>query len=780
MLASAYVITVSHPRSTSQYDAMKCWILIEMPSISQCVVLDDLKKRSRSYASKFRYGNVLFIVILVLAIFPPVLVMLDRWFEVQWINTQFLSAWCYPVEYCRTVLPAYFVVILPGTVLLLLLFILRNDNINVFIPMQASLREENDPRPSKQRRQIGNFLISIAMIWIVWRIAKVWTRPTNPGWNYIGAYLLLLCGWLLRDISPTRFVDRWRDVRRDLGFMLFNHTTLIGFLACIYNSTNAWPFFLLLFVASLILHRKSLRKIPNGYWISSFALVLFTQGINRWWFSIIGDEYAFFRYAHNIVQQQNLANIGDHLFYGQGVYQTHPYLSSLIQAVFMKIFGPFNFGWRFSNIYLSAIAIGLFHSVFRSFFRARVADFAAIFLAFSQYLISFGKIGYNNLQAFFMLALVLYVTRQAIAGRRNIDFALLGTVCGLCFYVYPAALFIPPISCLLILVYRSPITRSTTRNLGVSLLCFFILLLPLFSQSSYWLNKIPGTFLYTPALSQSPSSIAYHLSSNLLSALYSFLYAPQETHFVAASYVDPLSAALSLIGLALLLSKYRSHKFVFFLMMSFVYLLFFLGATHDRSVPSTTRMFLMLPWFAVFSAMGFAWMLQRLQHMQLPRLLITVVTGLVLIGCLVLNLYQALPLAQKRMAYRYHSFQVMFLREAPQLLAEIGNEASKVIILNRPDTHLLESLYELLDIYRIPYNQTQLKEVDAESILQEDQGDELLSDRHSLIIITPWVYGEMRTSIERVLYQAGKQRYEITNYAGDTVYVVWETRPEQK
>ncbi|MEJ2561342.1 MAG: glycosyltransferase family 39 protein [Anaerolineales bacterium] len=714
-------------------------------------------------------------VILLLALFPPILVVLDRWLDVQWIRTQFLPAWCYPTEYCNAVLPAYFVIILPGVLLLLLLFVLRSDDIRTYLSVRDPFLGRTDQRPSLRHRRAGNFLIMISIVWLGWRILNVWTRISLPGREYLCAYLLLLCGWLLREVPLARIAAGWKERRSRFGFLLINHLSLLGVLASVFTSDKYWPIFLLVFALSLIAYRNALRRVPVSYWIFTLALIVFTPGINHWGISIVGDEYAFFRYAQNIVQAQSISNIGDHLFFGQGVYQTHPYFSSLIQAAFMKIFGVNNFGWRFSNIYLSAVAIGLLHSVFRGFLRERVADFAALFLAFSQYLISFGKIGYNNLQAFFLLAVVLYFARKTIAHRRAYDFALLGAACGLCFYVYPAALFVPPLALFLLLLYDPPVTRGAIRNWAIFSFCLLVLLLPLFSQQVYWLNKIPGTFLNTPELSRSPSSIAYHLSSNLLSATFSFLYAPQETHFVAASYIDPLSAALALIGFSLLLSKFRTQKFAAFFVTGFAFLLFFLGATHDRSVPSTTRMFLLLPWFAVSSAIGMTWIIRRSRCLPSQRTVTSVVAGMIMVGCLGLNLYQAFPLAEKRMSDRYHSFQVLFLRDAARLLTPGNDVDPQITILNRPDTHLLESLYELLDIYRIPYHREQLEEVDAVTVLEDEtKYDEWLHDAHSLIIITPWVYGETRTSIERVLIRAGKQPEEVKNSIGDTVYVVWE------
>ena len=57
---------------------------------------------------------------------------------------------------------------------------------------------------------------------------------------------------------------------------------------------------------------------------------------------------------------------------------------------------------------LTATAVGLFYVFFRTFVAASTALIAVLLLAMSHYLISFGKIGYNNLQAFFAMALSLW------------------------------------------------------------------------------------------------------------------------------------------------------------------------------------------------------------------------------------------------------------------------------------------------------------------------------------------------------------------------------------
>ena len=86
----------------------------------------------------------------------------------------------------------------------------------------------------------------------------------------------------------------------------------------------------------------------------------------------------------------------------------------------MKLFGSHNLGWHLSSLYLSAAAVGLFYLFFKTFVPRRVALVAAFFLAVSHYIMTFGKIGYNNLQALFAMSLALCAATWAIRTKRRI------------------------------------------------------------------------------------------------------------------------------------------------------------------------------------------------------------------------------------------------------------------------------------------------------------------------------------------------------------------------
>ncbi len=110
-----------------------------------------------------------------------------------------------------------------------------------------------------------------------------------------------------------------------------------------------------------------------------------------------------------------------------------------------------------------------------------------------------------------------------------------------------------------------------------------------------------------------------HLATNLLYAALSHLYTPHETHFVVVSYVDPLTAALVWIGLACFLWLAVRERFAAFSLIGFTALLLLAGASHDRQFPTATRMFLLLPWYALFAAAGLTWLLAELQSVGLLR-----------------------------------------------------------------------------------------------------------------------------------------------------------------
>ncbi len=265
------------------------------------------------------------------------------------------------------------------------------------------------------------------------------------------AILAYIAGWLCLEVDLAELWRRiWRAREPIISFVIFQ-IALIWLLRNIaFIDQFQWLSALLFALAALNILRF-IRQIPAVLWVINLAIVLYTININSWAFSVIGDDFAFFNHALRILELEKPLQIVARIFDGQAVYSTHPYLSSSLQALSMALFGSDNFGWRFSNLFLAALSIGLFFLFFKRFLNSPIAIVTAILLAGSSYLMTFGKIGYNNLQALFTLALGLWAAAWAVQSNRPLAYVATGLSIGLCFYVYPAALY-GPFLCLLFLL----------------------------------------------------------------------------------------------------------------------------------------------------------------------------------------------------------------------------------------------------------------------------------------------------------------------------------------
>ncbi len=127
----------------------------------------------------------------------------------------------------------------------------------------------------------------------------------------------------------------------------------------------------------------------------------------------------------------------------------------------MKLFGVSNFGWRISNPVILSAAVVCFYLFFRKFIIKRTALVISGLLTCSSYLMTFGKIGYDNPQAFFMLGLTLWLAAESVTTHRPAVYAMLGLAMGFSLYSYPAALYGLPLPVLMLAMYDFPRNRQT-------------------------------------------------------------------------------------------------------------------------------------------------------------------------------------------------------------------------------------------------------------------------------------------------------------------------------
>jgi 4-amino-4-deoxy-L-arabinose transferase-like glycosyltransferase len=713
------------------------------------------------------------------AAIPPYFVFQDRWLENTKIADLFYSPWSHLKFLDDMWWPAYFLVILPVSILAVVLIVFFiQDNRPRIKPQDTS--SEKEPAKKNIRSSQRRFALSLEITAIVWAVivfAFSIAKQTTPGISLLAAIFIYLLARVLTEHSFIFLMMKLRKWWLRFWPVGLSHLALILFLAdfCTGRSTTILTFGLL--AAALINLWKHREQVNTIHWITLAAVFLFALNINSWVFSTIGDEYGFFTYGQDILQYQNWDFRYSHIFNGMGVYGSHPYLSSVIQALSMNLLGINNFGWRFSSIYLAAISIPMFYFFFRRFLDERVSLLGAGMLGCSHYIMTFGKIGYNNLQALFVMGLVLWAAGEAVRNRSLLNYTFLGLSIGMVFYVYPAAFYVLPLAGVLLLMYDPPVNRFAIKRWWMAGISFFLLFSPLLFQPDYWHDKISGTLFYNPEIIEREGGIAIHLVHNFLYSLYSFIYIPNETHYVVSSYVDPLSGALVLLGLAWVFKLLRRDRFAIFLLLGFFLLNFFVGATHDRLIPSNTRMFLLLPWFTVLAALGLSWLTWQLQRLHSSPQLSTGLMSILLCTILVGNLYQAYTLSYNRNLGQ-PNLEVLFLRMLQRDTAlnksDTRDAYKRSYLFITDEGWDIGGLRVQQNVYGLPDSETQLYRVAVSSGNIPVEAIDQVEDPDVGVIVYPYMEDDWRIALEIRLSDIGKKPCVIRNTPGtDPRFTIW-------
>lgn len=507
------------------------------------------------------------------------------------------------------------------------------------------------------------------------------------------------------------------------------------------------------------------RKPRPVYWISLLFLALMLTEVNSWRFSSIGDEYSFFLYAQERFTPEGMQYMLNHFTSGTGVYHSHSVFSSFLQVVSMALFGQDGYGWRVSSIYLVSVSLFFFYKFFKEFFRERIALLTIFFLGVSQYLISFSKIGYNNPQAFFALGLALWAAAVAIRGRTALGYAGLGAALGLCFYVYPAALYAVPLPLLLLCLYDRPKKRADWLNWLNAFVLLVLMLLPFAFQPEYWAEKLPGTFLQNSDLNVfNAAAVLKNIATNLLYAFFSFVYIPLETHYVVVAYIDPVSALFLPIGLAWTLTQVKRNRFALFMGLTYFFMLFMVGASSGRDAPPNTRMFMLLPWFTLFTALGVDWTARagadlvrlfqkgRGEPHRPPRLA-WVYAGLAALVALT-NGYMAFSLEQRRMADSA-SLEVLFLRLLARNQAAADRDELAYLFIT-DDSWGIEGIQLFPQVYHLPQARFQLQRVVVNRAVLPQEYRTLALDPQTIVVVQPTLQRDLQEAVLLYLERLGK------------------------
>ena len=715
--------------------------------------LSSLRRPARPRAwLKTWVSRFVLAVVFILAVIPAALVVGDMWF--RQVPAEFgAEMWCSVPFLCSSKLPAYFSLIL-GCFLILavIMFVLRNETIVV---QENPLRLFENSQVGPLQMKIGFRLLVLSGLGMVGVI--IWSVISQhwPGWDLVIVWLLFIAGWALRAVPFRTAVDSWKRNGEFWVSLLLMHIAIVAALAAYYEATEVFYFSLLLPVFAFANLWRFRQHVPAIFWVVSITLIFYSVNINGWWTAIVGDDYGFHELAWAFAEKMSFEQIGSFLFQGDGVFGRHPYFSSFLMGISMKLFGHGSFGWRFGNLYLCAIGVGLFYFFCKSFLSKQIALVAACLLAFSHYVMSFGKIGYNNLQALFVLSLVLAIAAWAVRWKQPFVFALLGSAIAMCFYLYPASLYAAPAPILLLLLYDPPKSRQALGRWLVMAVVMAALIYPLLMQPFYWETKREGTLFHRPELVQTVDMVVRHFAYNVFYSILSFLYGT-EGHYVVASFVDPITGVFIILGYFVLLYQVRRQRFAIFTALMFVFFLFSVGASHDREVPSTSRMFMMVPWFALFGAWGMVWFDENLKKVGIP--LKNLLVPLLLVAIAGANLYQAYKLSPMRYAAT-QSTATLFIAVTENIIKAQPDKQKNIAVLLQDDWGFEAMLY-----FKDVYPHLTWFHLDpifiTEPVLPEDKMS-LFANPQTIVLVAPYLAPEWQNALDGPLTSLGKARCSI-------------------
>jgi len=167
-----------------------------------------------------------------------------------------------------------------------------------------------------------------------------------------------------------------------------------------------------------------------------------------------------------------------------------------------------------------------------------------------------------------------------------------------------------------------------------------------------WFKSIVGQ---TVARSQVETAHPFleQILPNYLSMQTAVLHFPIDSHYVSGAHLDPVSSSLMMLGLltALGLSFSRrmgaANRVAIVLLLSFPIICFCIGGLGPYGLPSIPRTYIVVPFYAVFAALGAARVVAGANALGMPRRLVAILAVPVLALIPLANLYNFLVLMEK-------------------------------------------------------------------------------------------------------------------------------------
>ena len=407
------------------------------------------------------------------------------------------------------------------------------------------------------------------------------------------------------------------------------------------------------------------------------ALAVYSFDLMSWRYAFIGDEYAFFDFANNIIN----AASRPYLLSPMGAYDVHPVFATYVQVATITLFGNDIYGWRISESLAVMLAALPLYVILRTWVSREAALLALVVFLASQHLLGITKVGYTYSQLFVPLLGGLALMLLALRRRSLLGFFLSGCAAAFAFYTFafgipfivlPVMLFglscaaprvpsanpqggpQPPFRLRLAQWLQPVIFPAAALIVGIGLTA-----MPSLSDPRA-LERIAG---HTVAHSEvrGGNNLTDQVIPNFLYTLTASLSFQGHSHYVDAAHLDPLSSLLLLIGAAVLIVSARRSRVALWLLAAFLLVCLFTGGFAPYPYPPIARTYILIPFYALFAAFGisqlFAWLRSsRAARFALPIWII------LMLAIPALNFYQFFVLTdrhnpQERVAMVVREFQ---------------------------------------------------------------------------------------------------------------------------
>jgi hypothetical protein len=351
--------------------------------------------------------------------------------------------------------------------------------------------------------------------------------------------------------------------------------------------------------------RPYLKEIGAVALLTLLFVGLIAQDVNNWYYSAIGDEYAFMSAAVLLLVEGFRRP-----FAQDGVYGAHPVLGVTFQALVMSVFGRNHAGWILASVLSAALAIPAMYLLGRNLGGRAVGLLAAALFASSHYLFAFAHLGYNYVMA---QTPVVWALALFVLGIRRQNALLLygaGLATGLSFYAFFSARSIVLILGLIVLAHhgvrgflRPRSLRDRCLELWPLLVGFVLAAAPIFAASgtaalTRMFNEVPGVF--TSAITRPPSQ---KIAANLWLNVPAYVTGTQWSHYTSGSLLEPVTAVLAILGFGLAV-RWRSS---FAARLALIWALVAIGVSALLSpypVVPITRMLFGVPPLALLAALA--------------------------------------------------------------------------------------------------------------------------------------------------------------------------------